>query len=139
MHQVQHLDVPPERLKCEVCGGMYKNKESLRYHMLLHKRVNERYYCDVCNKEFKSKKRLGAHKKYVHAPENQLYQCSMCDKAFKRPIVLKEHMAAHTGTALYRCSFCPKQFNSNANKYSHQKAQHPAEWEQARQQRMAVE
>lgn len=138
IHQVEHLETPPERLKCEICGGKYKNKDSLKYHMLRHKRANERYYCDVCNREFTSKKRMSAHRKYVHATESQLFQCTMCDKSFKRPISLKEHMAAHTGQLLYTCSYCPKQFNSNANKYSHQKAQHPVEWELARQQKMAA-
>lgn len=136
MHQVEHMEVPPERIKCEVCGGRYKNKDSLKYHMMMHKRAHERFYCDVCNREFTSKKRMSAHKKYVHSADK--FQCTLCDKTFRRPIYLKEHMATHTGEALYTCSFCPRQFNSNANKYSHQKSQHPMEWEQARQQKLAA-
>lgn len=133
-HQVNHMETPPPRIACPICGKKMKNRDSLNQHVLRHKREHERHYCDVCNKEFNCKKRLSQHKKYVHNPE--MFQCEHCDKTFKRPIYLKEHMASHTGESLYTCSYCPRQFNSNANKYSHQKAQHPVEWQQAKQKRL---
>lgn len=127
--QVNHMVVKPPKLTCEICGGKYKNRDTLNQHLLRHKREHERHECDQCDKVFNCKKRLAAHRKYVHA--TVMLKCSFCTKEFKRPICLKEHMATHTGQVLYTCAFCPKHFNSNANKYSHQKAQHPVEWESA--------
>lgn len=125
-HKISHMEKPPPRVSCHICGKKMKNRDTLNQHLLRHKHENDLHTCDICNREFNCKKRLNQHRKYVHAPAQ--LKCEHCDKMFKRPICLKEHMASHTGQLLYTCAYCPRQFNSNANKYSHQKAQHPVEW-----------
>lgn len=135
---MEHLETPPERIKCEICGGKFKNKATLKQHMARHERPDERHNCDVCHKDYRTKKQLYLHRKYVHPTESQMLPCTLCDKTFKRPWALKEHMASHTGQMLYTCLYCPREFNSNANKYTHQKAQHPLEWEATRRERVTA-
>ncbi|XP_055689565.1 transcription factor grauzone-like [Lutzomyia longipalpis] len=133
-HMMRHTGQTPPRVKCQQCGKEYAERNSLRRHMQMHKVTNETFTCDQCGRITSSKLALYKHKSIVHS--NKTFQCTLCEKKFKRAIVLKEHMASHTGEQLYSCKFCDRTFNSNANKYVHQKRMHPEEWEEDRRKKL---
>ncbi|GAB0099161.1 hypothetical protein DMENIID0001_150070 [Sergentomyia squamirostris] len=128
-HQKTHSGEKITKLPCPVCGNAFKYKAQLKLHMKRHNEYGEVFRCHLCNKESPNSLALHEHIKYVHLRERK-HKCNLCSAAFKTPIGLREHMATHTSSQiLYTCLFCPKQFNSNANKYVHQKRKHPAEYE----------
>lgn len=91
--------------------------------------------CEFCGKVAPNKGALRNHIRYMHELGRK-FQCNLCDKSFKTSIVLKEHIASHTGDTLYVCANCPKTFNSGANMRSHRKKMHLNEWLRDRQKRM---
>ncbi|XP_059612675.1 transcription factor grauzone-like [Phlebotomus argentipes] len=132
-HQKIHTGEKIEKLPCPVCGNSFKYKAQLKLHMKRHNDSGQVFRCHLCNKESPNSLALHEHIKYVHVRERK-HKCNLCSSAFKTPIGLREHMATHTSSQiLYTCLFCPKQFNSNANKYVHQKRKHPVEYEAMKQ------
>lgn len=109
-----------------------KHHRALRRHMLRYHSAVTEYSCDQCGRLVSSKESLRTHIRLVHESHPAKHKCSLCGKAFRKLLILREHMATHTGAILYRCDYCSKPFRSIANKYSHLRKVHPTEWEQNR-------
>ncbi|XP_053685609.1 transcription factor grauzone-like [Sabethes cyaneus] len=130
VHLSEHFTT--ERSQCTICGKHMKNANTLRKHLALHR--EETIECHICGKKSPNSHALRKHIRDQHT-NTRSYQCTMCEKAFKRAIVLKEHMATHTGQLLYSCVHCGKEFNSSANLCSHRKKVHPKEWNEYQQEK----
>ncbi|KAI8124146.1 Zinc finger protein 208 [Lucilia cuprina] len=102
-----------------------------RHKTVAHHDGSTVYVCSECGKIAPTETALRSHKKYVHQAERK-FKCTICDKGFKVAIVLREHMATHTGEDLYQCPHCPKTFKVNANMHHHRKKAHPKEWAEGR-------
>lgn len=83
-----------EAVECQVCGSILKDKYNHKRHMQRH--MESCIPCDICGKECPNTKALRMHKKRSHFDKRD-HLCGVCGKGFKRKIVLKEHMATHTG------------------------------------------
>lgn len=90
-HQVYRTD---ETVECQVCGSILKDKYIHKRHMLRH--MESRTPCDICGKDYPNSNALKMHKKRSHF-DGRIHMCSVCGKGFKKELVLKEHMATHTG------------------------------------------
>lgn len=134
-HQLIHADNP--KVRCEICRKVYSNENQLRRHKLRHHQDGERVFeCGQCDHTASNHVALRSHIKYKHDTAPDQFQCADCGKGFKRASTLREHVAStHTGEKLYKCKFCEMRCNSSANMYKHQKARHPEEYEQMRQER----
>lgn len=116
------------RVQCHHCNKFFANELSMNKHLSRLNVTGEKHICPECGHESPNKSALRGHIYRNHNPKRQPLVCVTCGKQFKSTTTLNEHMAMHTGESLYCCLFCPKRFNSNANKYTHQKKKHPEEW-----------
>ena len=109
--------------KCNQCGKMYKNVESLRRH-IIRTHSHRRIQCDNCEKIFPTIGRLNLHKKQVHVLKS--FKCDQCKFRSKTNWGLKEHTnKVHNGVRdiLYKCDLCDYQGNRTHLK-GHKEAVH---------------
>ncbi|XP_069364504.1 zinc finger protein 266-like isoform X2 [Maniola hyperantus] len=107
-----HIKTHSEKQKCEVCGKMFRNKDSLRTHLFIHKGEKE-HACPRCDKMFLFKKAMELHL-ISHDASAQLY-CHECDMNFKNKMSFNQHMKynlKHVDPAKLKhaCTLCDKKF-----------------------------
>lgn len=146
-HAVIHLDKKLTEVQCDICDKWIKNRYVLRAHRLMHDRSPKQ--CPHCDKIKYTARALTAHIALAHSPPK--HKCTICEKSFTRPkslrvsstekslftlkikwfllILLKEHVATHTGIPLYDCMYCTRKFKSIANKYKHLREWHSEQWD----------
>ncbi|XP_073829583.1 uncharacterized protein [Musca autumnalis] len=135
IHLQEHAGIERKKWPCDQCSAKLNTHASLKRHKLVaHNDGSIAYICSECGKVAPSAIALLSHKKYVHQAQRK-YKCTICDKAFKTNLVLREHMASHTGEDLYTCPHCPKTFKVSSNMHHHRKKAHPVEWAAAKSKR----
>ncbi|XP_077296567.1 uncharacterized protein LOC143918475 isoform X2 [Arctopsyche grandis] len=121
---LQHLETHDpsgkNRVPCDQCNFVSKNKASMRYHMMQHN--GKRYSCDLCDFSTTKKFRVKQHIAVKHT-NNKPNVCIVCGKQFKIKKSLIDHMSQHTGECR-NCPYCPKKFLSSGNFYAHRKRMH---------------
>ncbi|CAG4984938.1 unnamed protein product [Colias eurytheme] len=135
---------PQRRFECIQCGRVFKHRNSLMYHMLMHSEKQQscddcgkRFYtattlkihrrmhegakpfrCDVCGQHFRQSGDLKYHKTSKHSDVKQ-FKCEYCAKEFARRYSLNVHRRIHTGERNYKCDFCNKSFRAASYKQIH--------------------
>ncbi|XP_075155558.1 uncharacterized protein LOC142228920 [Haematobia irritans] len=137
-HLLEHQGIQKPKWPCDICNAQLYSHSSLKRHkQVAHHDGSTVYVCSECGKIAATETALRSHKKYVHQAERK-HKCTICDKAFKVAVVLREHMASHTGIDLYTCPHCPRTFKVSSNMHHHRKKAHPKEWAEGRLNRPIV-
>ncbi|XP_015834141.1 zinc finger protein OZF isoform X23 [Tribolium castaneum] len=102
-----------QRLICEICSKMFKDKEHFKVHVRKHDpdHIQEVFKCDICNEIFHWKAQLNYHLKRKHEVSDN-YVCDTCGKSCSSLSGLRLHKTTHSGEKNYICDVCGKGFNS---------------------------
>lgn len=81
---------------CEICGNTFRQKDTLRRHLLTHDTNREAtFQCQYCNKKFFRKSTFNVHVNNhlgVHK-----YVCGCCDAVFSSSATLNKHIKRKAG------------------------------------------
>ena len=137
------------RLKCKVCGFVFKRRRNLDRHMTIH--TGEKpYSCSFCDQKFRSEYQHKMHElrhkgelpqcpvcggRYVdlrkhmlmHSADSYEHVCSVCQKAFRLARNLKRHMIVHTDERPYTCQDCGCRCRTSSQLKLHIRAVHAGE------------
>ncbi|ODM86774.1 putative zinc finger protein [Orchesella cincta] len=137
---------------CEICKRVFKGKEKLARHELIHSDLKnfvcifcehrsrtlpnlmshigsvhtreKPFPCAECPAEYSQSSSLKAHVRNAHRKEEWVHKCSVCDKKFPHQAVLNRHLRTHTGERPYICSYsgCDKKFPTQGELSRHNKS-----------------
>ncbi|XP_052567363.1 zinc finger protein 271-like isoform X2 [Culex pipiens pallens] len=102
--------------QCEICDKILCNKQTLKFHALVHEDPTKRetFRCEICEGIFKSRVALKYHLKTQHVPENERKKlpCPTCGRIFKSEEGRKIHMTIQHGAGgpIFKCKECPMVF-----------------------------
>ena len=113
-------------LKCTECGNMFRIKEELKEHMLLHLQSHDedkdimqvdQFECIKCHNMFSNFEVLNEHLKLHEQPQQNI--CSECDETFTSKELLIGHKKK---THEFKCSKCNDTFSNEINLKTHYKS-----------------
>ena len=115
LHQKTHnLDKP---FGCDKCDKTYKQRNSLREHVLKSHDNISKFMCSTCFEKFPSRHLLKSHER-THTGE-QGHVCDDCGVAFGSKQALEHHMSKHNGQYNFVCPHCQKGYNCKTVFYEH--------------------
>ena len=97
-------------VSCSQRPSTFKNKHSLKEHVVKHHIGVKNFSCDTCGKEFFGKQNLRMHMRIHVAPENRPYACELCGMRFIERKHLLNHQATHTNDRPHKCHLCDSRF-----------------------------
>ncbi|XP_055380611.1 zinc finger protein 845-like [Condylostylus longicornis] len=109
---------------CEKCNRTFKKPSTLRRHLNVHmKKDNKTYECKICHEKFsKEQKRL--YRNHRERAHKEKIPCLLCDKSFGSKFYLESHMKTHTGTKDFKCNRCSAAFYSKTSLSGHIRKTH---------------
>lgn len=104
-HMVKHTG--EQKFRCEICDRGFQFKSVLQVHMKVHSRSSQ-FKCGKCKRGFVSEAALQNHEKKDHTDP---VVCHICNLPFLRRHNLVVHMMQRHGqTAQHRCTACRRPF-----------------------------
>jgi len=103
VHSEQHFS-------CTECVASFRNRKSLKDHVVKQHIGVKNFSCDECGKEFYGKNNLRMHMRIHVAPENRPHGCDTCGLRFIDRKHLLNHQATHTNERPHFCQICDARF-----------------------------
>ena len=114
-HQKTHdLDKP---FGCDKCDKVYKQRNSLREHVLRSHDNISKFTCTTCFEKFPSRHLLKNHERSHNGERG--FVCPECGSVFSGKQALESHMSKHSGEFTHFCQTCNKGFNCQTMLYEH--------------------
>ncbi|KAK2575592.1 hypothetical protein KPH14_011301 [Odynerus spinipes] len=131
-HMCSHSGTRP--YVCDICGASYNRRGNMGQHRKTHfviengepRLIEEGIRCSICRKKVTSLLMLKYHLA-KHSGEKKAYVCTVCGKCFSTGSQLKVHQFLHTGERPYICRVCGKGFRTEAIMKQHYLALHTDE------------
>lgn len=131
-HMCSHSGTRP--YVCDICGASYNRRGNMGQHRKTHfviengepRLIKEGIRCSICRKKVTSLLMLKYHLA-KHSGEKKAYMCTVCGKCFSTGSQLKVHQFLHTGERPYICRVCGKGFRTEAIMKQHYLALHTDE------------
>lgn len=131
-HMCSHSGTRP--YVCDICGASYNRRGNMGQHRKTHfviengepRLIEEGIRCSICRKKVTSLLMLKYHLA-KHSGEKKAYVCTVCGKCFSTGSQLKVHQFLHTGERPYMCRVCSKGFRTEAIMKQHYLALHTDE------------
>ncbi|XP_039272546.2 PR domain zinc finger protein 10-like [Styela clava] len=143
----------PEIHSCLICGKVFKNREKLNVHQVVHSSARN-FLCHYCGSTFKRKDKLHDHMITFHStserrkPVDQInldkyvFKCLKCSIGFQRRgmfinHMIKKHPDINTNSIKelsypilksvleFKCPYCDKVYKSSTKRKLHIQRQHP--------------
>ncbi|CAH0405621.1 unnamed protein product [Chilo suppressalis] len=114
----EHTLVRLDRLKCNICGKICKNQQTLKMHYKTHGE-RKQYVCDVCGKGFTTKFILKAHLETHKENRERLFTCEHCGKKFYTNTILLSHVSRRHTNRRFICQICSYPFTDKYNLAKH--------------------
>ncbi|XP_066250366.1 zinc finger and BTB domain-containing protein 24-like [Euwallacea similis] len=119
---------------CPQCTRVYKNKNSLHFHLRYDCGETKNYNCDISDKEwcqscdryFKNRNSLAVHiSRDCGKSKEHALVCPNCFKLYKNPKCLSVHKAQDCGKGkTFICSLCFREFRRKSQLKVHLKSRH---------------
>ena len=134
------------KVKCKVCGIVYKDVSNLHRHGAVHSGIAV-YSCDICGQKFTRSDKLRDHEREVHEwgglcsegeetddEENDAEEivdpntCACCKTGFNSHKELEEHQSSNMCRP-FPCPLCSRSYSTKERKDKHMKMVHNGEFE----------
>ncbi|KAG5672861.1 hypothetical protein PVAND_002950 [Polypedilum vanderplanki] len=83
--------------ECEICGKMFKNRDTWKKHQIVHTNSKDLNRCDICptSPGFVTQTELKKHMANYHGGDQPVrkYACNVCGNAYSRDDLLVRHLA----------------------------------------------
>lgn len=106
-----------EKMSCNICKQVYKNKFTLRIHMKMHV-GSAPFLCSNCGREFFVHSSYTFHQKRCSMLEKP-FSCQTCSYRTYEECKLRYHETVHTGEKPFICEFCAMRFRMKSTLIRH--------------------
>ncbi|XP_035712326.1 gastrula zinc finger protein XlCGF8.2DB-like [Folsomia candida] len=112
------------KLKCEICGNIFKTPRTLSTHIKMHHTSRDRPSCDICHRVFYTSETLRRHIDAIHSTiDRPRFPCGFpdCDKFYLTKDDVSAHIKTqHSETPIrFPCTLCGKEFKTRAELEKH--------------------
>lgn len=110
---------------CNICGKIFKYKNTLATHMAVIHSMDKSYVCNICDKKFSSKNSLKRHQ-MIHTGHPK-FCCNICKKHFLHNFALIRHKEIHLkykDRTYHICDICHNKFLNRSSLHEHKQIKH---------------
>ncbi|XP_053622795.1 zinc finger protein 497-like [Plodia interpunctella] len=117
-HKKNYHVLKPDFFMCDICSCVFKNKRTLRSHMVNHSWV---FTCLTCSFKTKQRPVLRKHRQFH---EGKKFSCKYCEKEFTKSTTYFTHVRLRHACELSWCDLCGEFFISAKGVENHKNLSH---------------
>lgn len=108
-------------ITCEICGNQYKNKDTLKKHLIYHS--SPKFKCAICSKKFHENKKLLDH---MSSHRQLEFPCQHCTRSFRLESQLRYHLRKvhFKEKQTFKCELCSATFTRKSTYREHAQRKH---------------